>query len=278
MSTYIIGDVQGCYQELQALLKHIHFNPRHDALWFAGDLVNRGPRSLDVLRFVSNLENVIAVLGNHDLTLLALAYTDLSIKSHTLDSILTAPDCESLLTWLRNQPLLYENNRYNIVLVHAGIPPQWSITEAKHYAEEVEAYLTGDNFKALLKNMFGNQPQRWCNSLQGWERYRFIINGLTRLRFCSKEGTLDFSYKGDIASAPSSFIPWFKFPLRDNKDNKKIIFGHWAALEGKAVAAHVEALDTGCFWGGCLTALRLEDHKRFVVSCDEKRMEFPSPT
>lgn len=267
MATYAIGDVQGCYDELQALLAKIDFNQSSDTLWFTGDLVNRGPKSLEVLRFVSQLPNVICVLGNHDLTLLALAYTSLSLKHHTLDDVLQVPDRDVLLDWLRNLPLLYQSEKFNCVMVHAGISPQWSISEAQKYANEVEHLLRRDTYKDLLKNMYGNEPNRWDPKLEGWDRYRFIINALTRLRFCDEDGDIDLSYKGNVADAPPHLIPWFEFPLRNNTKNTKIIFGHWAALEGRTNVSHVEALDTGCFWGGCLTALRLEDGVKFSVSC-----------
>ena len=266
MSTFVIGDVQGCYDELQALLAHIQFDVAKDTLWFTGDLVNRGPKSLEVLRFVRHLPRVICVLGNHDLTLLALAYTKLTLRHHTLDDILNAPDKEDLLNWLRQRPLLYQDDIFNCILVHAGIPPQWHMEAAIRYAQEGEANLSSNHYRDLLNNMFGNQPDRWDNRLTGWERLRFIINGLTRIRFCDKEGNLVFNYKGTIAEVPAHLIPWYRFPLR-KLENKKILFGHWAALQGQTDVPYVAALDTGCYWGGALTALRLDDGRSFSISC-----------
>jgi bis(5'-nucleosyl)-tetraphosphatase (symmetrical) len=265
MATYVIGDIQGCFDQLQALLKLCKFDANKDTLWLTGDLVNRGPKSLEVLRFVQALPKCISVLGNHDLTLLALAYTKLPIKQHNLNAILDAPDREALLTWLRKCPLLFEDEAFNCVLVHAGFPPQWSTEQAKQYAIEVETCLRGANFALLLENMYGNHPNLWSDQLSGWDRYRFIINALTRLRYCNKDQSLNHSYKGKPALAPPDLLPWFQFPLK--KGNKKILFGHWAALQGQTHVPNIEALDTGCFWGGALTALRLDDGKRMAVSC-----------
>lgn len=265
MSTFVIGDVQGCYDQLLELLCLIDFSPQQDSLWFTGDLVNRGPKSLEVLRFVSSLPHAMTVLGNHDLTLLALAYTHKPILKHTLTPILLADDREMLLTWLRKQPLFYENLHFNTVLVHAGIPPQWSIGQTKEFAKEVEDYLCSGHFTDLLENMFGNDPSYWDANLTGWERMRFIINSLTRMRFCEPNGKLNLSAKGNLESASSTLIPWFNFPR--HWQNKRILFGHWAALEGKTTQPQAIALDTGCYWGRSLTALRLEDNQLFSVNC-----------
>lgn len=266
MSTYVIGDVHGCFEELQSLLQLINFNSQNDVLWFTGDLVNRGPHSLEVLRFLFKLPRVICVLGNHDLTLLALAYTKQTIKHHTLDKILTAPDKNQLLDWLRQQPLLYEDPQFNCILVHAGIPPQWKIRDAKYYADEVSAYLNSEDYISLLENMFGNLPNQWNPLLTKWEKFRFTINALTRIRFCDKEGTYDLSCKEKLESAPAHLIPWFEFPIR-KQENRTILFGHWAALEGKINNKNLVAMDTGCYWGGQLTALCLESNQLFHVSC-----------
>lgn len=266
MSTYAIGDVQGCFDELQTLLTLVDFNPNKDTLWFTGDLVNRGPKSLEVLRFISKLPGVVTVLGNHDLTLLALAYTDFPITKHTLQTILDAPDREELLTWLRLRPLLHYDAIKNYVLVHAGFPPYWNLQETQQYALEVESCLQSSQFPELLTQMFGNDPKRWDPSLKGWPRLRFIINALTRLRFCDQLGNIDLTYKGKIASAPPSLLPWFAVPNRATQ-KERILFGHWAALEGHTSEPNVFALDTGCFWGGSLTALRLEDGKKFATPC-----------
>lgn len=266
MPTYAIGDVQGCFNELQALLQLIRFDSQCDQLWFTGDLVNRGPQSLDVLRFARETPGVISVLGNHDLALLALAYTKQPIEHHTLTPILEAPDREVLLTWLRNRPLIYQNNHYPYVLVHAGILPHWTVPQAIGYAKEVEQVLQSEGYLALLENMFGKEPSRWSETLTSWPRYRFIINCLTRLRFCDQNGNLALNYKGTIQAAPPELTPWFKVPLRKHKDDL-IIFGHWAALQGQADEPTVFPLDTGCVWGQCLTAMRLEDRRLFWVPC-----------
>lgn len=267
MAIYVIGDIQGCFDELLKLLELVSYDSEHDRLWFTGDLVNRGPKSLEVLRFVSKLPGVITVLGNHDLMLLALAYTDLSVKEHTVSEILSAPDKEVLLTWLRHQPLLFEDQNYPYLLVHAGIYPKWTFEEARKYAKEVEQYLQGSNYVAFLTHMFGNLPSSWNPQLKSWDRLRFIVNALTRMRFCDKEGHLDLAHKGKTQLSPS-LIPWYQLRKTTPQD-KKILFGHWAALEGKVDDPHFEALDTGCYWGGALTALRLEDGKRFSLSCSK---------
>jgi bis(5'-nucleosyl)-tetraphosphatase (symmetrical) len=268
MSTYAIGDVQGCFDELLALLKHIQFDVNKDTLWFTGDLVNRGPRSLDVLRFVKSLgDKHVAVLGNHDLHLLALAWG--VRKPHagdTLADVLTAPDREALLTWLCHRPLLHYDKHAGFVMTHAGLAPEWSLQQAGALAREVEAVLRSPNLVDFLKNMYGDQPDHWDDALSGVARWRCITNYFTRLRFCYADGRLNLSYKGEIAGKPDDLIPWFLLPNRVNA-KVKILFGHWAALGGKTNAPHLYALDTGCVWGRCLTALRLEDEKRFSIQC-----------
>jgi bis(5'-nucleosyl)-tetraphosphatase (symmetrical) len=266
MAIYVLGDVQGCFDDLLLLLETIKYDQDQDTLWFTGDLVNRGPNSLEVLRFVKNLPRCICVLGNHDLSLLALAYTSQKLDSHTLEDILKAPDKDELLTWLRYLPLLHQDLNRNSCLVHAGIYPAWGIEEASQFAEEVENELRGPNFRDLLSNMFGNTPSLWHNNLAGWERYRFIINTFTRMRFCHLEGSLELSYKGTIADAPPDLVPWFEVKPRA-LSQMKILFGHWAALGGQVTVPNIYALDTGCVWGGALTALRLEDGGLFSVRC-----------
>ncbi len=266
MAIYVLGDVQGCFDDLRLLLDTINYDQDEDTLWFAGDLVNRGPKSLEVLRFVKNLPRSLCVLGNHDLSLLALAYTTKKLHSHTLGDILTAPDKDELLTWLRHLPLLHHDLNHNTCLVHAGIYPSWDIEKASHFAREVEQELRGPNFRELLNNMFGNSPREWHDSLTGWGRYRFIINAFTRMRFCHLDGSLELSYKGTIVDAPADLVPWFEVSSRA-ASSTKILFGHWAALGGQVTVPNVSALDTGCVWGGSLTALRLEDGKIFSVGC-----------
>lgn len=268
MATYAIGDVQGCFSELEKLLAHIQFDAAKDTLWFTGDLINRGPRSLDVLRFIKALgEKHKVVLGNHDLHLLAMAY-GVRDKFHgdTLEEVLVAPDKDELMDWLRHRPLLYHDKASGYVMTHAGLAPAWRLSEARLLAQEVEGALRSDKPQLLLKNIYGNEPSQWNENLTGMERLRCIINYLTRMRFCHADGRLDLSYKGEIAGKPRELIPWFDVADRANV-NEKIIFGHWAALNGKTSAPNIFPLDTGCVWGNCLTAMRLEDEEKFKVKC-----------
>jgi bis(5'-nucleosyl)-tetraphosphatase (symmetrical) len=265
VATYAIGDVQGCYDELQDLLRHISFDADNDTLWFAGDLVNRGPNSLEVLRFVKGLPSAVVVLGNHDLHLLSIANGH-PFKDHALHDVLVAPDRDELMQWLREQPLLHYDKKLGYALVHAGIPPQWSLKQAIRHAAEVEQVLQSERYAEFLEHLYGNKPSRWSNSLKGWSRLRFITNALTRLRFCDPSGKLDFSAKGRIGMQPTGFLPWFKVPGRATEE-VNILFGHWAALEGKTDTPRVFALDTGCVWGNTLTAMRLEDAQLFSVRC-----------
>ena len=269
MTTYAIGDIQGCFASLQKLLAHIAFNPADDTLWCVGDLVNRGSHSLEVLRFIKNLgEKHITVLGNHDLHLLSVAYGVSEIhKSDTLNEILVAPDKNELMDWLRHRPLLHYDPATKFVMTHAGLAPSWRLEEARQLAHEVETKLGEDSPDFLLKNIYGNQPDHWDEQLTGIERMRCIINYFTRMRFCYADGRLDLTYKGNIPDKPQGLIPWFDVPNRVNA-NEKIIFGHWAALGGKTNTPNVYALDTGCVWGNSLTAMRLEDEKRFSVGCE----------
>lgn len=268
MSTYAIGDIQGCFAELEKLLAKINFNADKDILWFTGDLVNRGPHSLEVLRFVKALgEKHVIVLGNHDLHLLAVAYGVRNLhQEDNLDEILAAPDKHELLDWLRHRPLLHYDKLTGYVMTHAGLAPQWSLHQARMLAREVEEILHGHSPEVFFKNMYANQPDLWTDSLSGFERWRCIINFLTRMRFCYANGRLDLSYKGEIAGKPEDLIPWFDVPNRKNA-NDKIIFGHWAALNGKTDTPNIYPLDTGCVWGNGLTAMRLEDEMRFKVDC-----------
>ncbi|MDO3383557.1 symmetrical bis(5'-nucleosyl)-tetraphosphatase [Gilvimarinus algae] len=269
MSTYAIGDIQGCLRPLQDLLDQIAFDPSSDRLWIAGDIVNRGPSSLATLRYLYSLgDAVTAVLGNHDLHFIAVAYGHKKKSSFdTLDQLLRANDCEELIDWLRHCKLLHTDRALGYTMVHAGIPPIWNLTQATAHAREVEAVLQSDYVNDFLANMYGNQPAKWKNRLIGNERLRVITNYFTRMRFCTLDGELEFENKTATGKRHASgFLPWFAHPSHLCR-KERIVFGHWAALEGKADAANVTALDTGCVWGGCLTALRLEDGKRFRTRC-----------
>ncbi len=263
MATYAIGDIQGCLSPLKKLLEKIEFNPEKDTLWFTGDLVNRGPQSLEALRFIKQLgKKHLIVLGNHDLHLLALAHAGLSEES--LQPILEAPDRQELLDWLTHQPLLIKDQGY--VMVHAGVAPDWDINTAQKLAKEVEVVIQNKDTAAdFFKHMYGNKPDLWDPTLTGWDRLRCITNYFTRVRFCDETGRLNLDEKGTRDSNPD-LIPWFKVPNRKTA-NDKIIFGHWAALSGKTDTENVYALDTGCVWGFCLTAMRLEDKKIFSIQC-----------
>lgn len=267
MSTFVIGDVQGCFQPLLQLLEKISFDKTRDKLWFTGDLVNRGSQSLEVLRFVYELgDKHQTVLGNHDLHLLAVAAgTQTQRDGDTLTDILSAPDKAELLDWLRHRPLLIKHE--NIVMTHAGLAPAWTVEKAQALAREVETVLRGDDSKKLFEHMYGNQPDQWRDDLTGYDRLRCIINYFTRMRFCHADGRLNLSNKGAIKDKDEHLMPWFEVVPRANAD-AKIIFGHWAALEGVVDVPNLFALDTGCVWGNKLTAMRLEDEVRFAIPCD----------
>ena len=265
MNTYLIGDVQGCFDSLQALLKKINFNPDLDRLGFVGDLVNRGPKSLETMRFVCTLKNPLIVLGNHDLHLMALYFLRhhrdriLEFKhiSHTLQAVLDAPDCAELIDFLLQQPFVLLEKEF--MMAHAGIPPQWSFDRALALANEAQAALQ-KNPEAFFQFIYGNQPATWQENLSGSDRLRYIVNAFTRMRFCTQDGTLDLDNK---TKHPMNldYQPWFSWihPSRD------IYFGHWASLNGHSTNPRVFALDTGCAWGKKLTAIRVGDKKLFQV-------------
>jgi bis(5'-nucleosyl)-tetraphosphatase (symmetrical) len=270
MPTYAIGDVQGCLAPLQRLLHEIHYDPRHDELWFTGDLVNRGPQSLETLRFIQQLpSSTVCVLGNHDLGLLAIdqGYADLHPKD-TLQDILQAPDRDALLAWLRQKPLLFQDPQSGYVLVHAGIYPAWDLAKAKALAQEIEQYLQGEQYQDFLKNLYGDYPYAWDEALSGWERARFITSAFTRMRFCTATGALNLQAKGTLTEHPHD-IPWFAVSGRKTQQ-EKILFGHWAALGGKCDVPNVYALDSGCVWGKQLTAFCVQTQEKFSVSCREQ--------
>jgi bis(5'-nucleosyl)-tetraphosphatase (symmetrical) len=268
MTVYAIGDVQGCYDALQRLLQALRFDPLRDRLWFTGDLVNRGPESLAVLRFVKGLgDRAVTVLGNHDLTLLAHSRDHVAARERdTFQEILDAPDGQLLLDWLRYRPLLHRDSTLGFAMMHAGLPPQWDVQEAMIRAHEVEAVLRSDAHNAFLAQMFGNRPRRWSPDLSGYERLRFIVNCLTRIRFCSAEGSLSFKDKGPPGTQRNGYMPWFRVPGR-RSTGEQIVFGHWAAL-GLHCEAGAFALDSACVWGGELSALRLDGpHDVTSVAC-----------
>ena len=262
MATYAIGDIQGCYDDLRQLLTQINFKSDRDKLWFTGDLVNRGPKSLDTLRFIKALgDNAVTVLGNHDLHLLAVAYTNNSAgKKDTLDDILNADDREELLCWLEHLPLVHSDDNLKLSMVHAGIHPDWSIAKAHALASEVEAVLQSELHIDFYQNMYGNNPESWSDDLDGWLRLRHITNVFTRLRFCDQHNNLALNYKCEPGSQPENLTPWFNIKDRASQNNS-IIFGHWSTL---ILAKDIEyknvyPLDTGCLWGGHLTAMRIDD-------------------
>ena len=265
MATYAIGDLQGCLDPLQTLLRQIQFDSTRDALWFTGDLVNRGPQSLETLRFVRDLGDcAITVQGNHDLHLLAVAHGFGKLRvDDTLSDILAAPDREDLLDWLRRRPMLHVDGAY--ALVHAGLLPSWSIAQAGELAAEVEEQLRGTNYVDFLAQMYGGKPDRWDNALRGMDRWRVVINAMTRMRFCTPDGVMEFHSKGEAQNAPPGFMPWFEVPNRASRA-ATIVFGHWSAL-GLLKRPDLLGLDSGCVWGGQLTAVRLEDRRVFQCDC-----------
>jgi bis(5'-nucleosyl)-tetraphosphatase (symmetrical) len=257
MALYMIGDLQGCDEALGRLLKRIDFSPSRDTVVLLGDLVNRGPDSLAVLRRLIALDGAAhCLLGNHDLHLLAVAHgVRKPHRGDTLDGILQAPDRGALLDWLRARPLALHMQGW--LMVHAGVLPQWDLAQTLALADEVHSVLRSGDWGVFLHSMYGNEPDRWSPDLRGPERLRLIVNALTRLRFCSKDGVMEFDTKDSAAAAPEGFIPWFDVPDRRTVGTP-IAFGHWSTLKETAAVQQVLALDTGCVWGGCLTAARLD--------------------
>ena len=268
---YVIGDVQGCFEALKALLKEIRFNPDQDFIWFAGDLVARGENSLGALRFIKKLaDNGVAatVLGNHDLTLLAYARGIKPIKDKdNVRDVIDAIDSDELIDWIRKQPMcLFPNEQ--TVLTHAGIPNIWDAAKTAELAKEVEAIIAHDDFEvvdAFLKEMFGKEPTLWSDELEGHERTRCIVNYLTRMRLTDAEGRLEYSFKDSLDDPmPEGFKPWFEFESKTAATHQ-IVFGHWAALQGKTISERIQNVDGGCVWGNQLMAYRLEDQQMFAV-------------
>jgi len=257
MAVYAIGDIQGCFATLQSLLEGLNFDESRDTLWFTGDLVDRGPQSLEVLRFVKSLEDkAIVVLGNHDLHLLAVTSGVATVRPHnTFESVLDAPDRQELTDWLVSRPLLYHDNGLCLTMVHAGLLPQWDLTDAKLLAREVE-HAIADSPDMFFSNLFGDFPDRWNDSLRPPDRWRITVNALTRLRYCDSSSHMALRHAESPVDRPSHLLPWFDMPDRRSSD-ATIIFGHWSTL-GLCRGENFIALDSGCGWGGDLTAVRID--------------------
>jgi bis(5'-nucleosyl)-tetraphosphatase (symmetrical) len=265
MATYAIGDVQGCYTALVALLDRVGFSASRDRLWFVGDLVNRGPQSLEVLRFVRDLgERAIVVLGNHDLHLLTSA-AGLARRrdDDTLDDVTSAADADALLEWLRFRPMAHAEDEY--FMVHAGLLPSWSPAQALDLAAEVEHELRVKRYRDFLAELYGSKPASWSDALTGMDRLRVIVNAMTRMRFVSADGVMEFATKGETANAPPGYMPWFDVPGRASR-GVTLVTGHWSAL-GLRTRPDLLALDTGCVWGNALSAVRLEDRRVYQTPC-----------
>lgn len=263
MATFAIGDLQGCYHSFLNLLSNCRFDPAHDRLWLVGDLINRGPHSLAVLRWMrAHNHCTTTVLGNHDLH--ALAVHEGFVEPHrndTLEELFAAEDRDQLFDWLRLQSLTHAESGY--LMVHAGLLPQWDAPKARILAHEVETVLRGPDYRNFLANMYGNQPDHWEENLSGMGRLRVITNAMTRLRVCTPDGRMEFRFKGEPRDIPDGYMPWFEIKSRKSRKDALIV-GHWSAL-GLVVRKHFIALDSGCLWGGKLSAVRLEDRKVFQV-------------
>lgn len=266
MTDYAIGDIQGCYERLRDVLAKVDFSPSRDRLWVAGDLINRGPSSLETLRYIESLgDSAVVVLGNHDLHLLAVALGGHAPKrKDTLHDILDAQDCDRLLQWLRHQNFCVHDQKRNFVMAHAGIPHIWSVEDAVSYAREVEAVIRSDQAEYYFTHMYGNEPERWDPGLSGMDRWRMITNYFTRMRFIAEDGTLELATKESAGNAPEGYAPWFQFP---RQDDVRVIFGHWAALEGNTGSDRFIGLDTGCVWGGVLTMMNLDTGEKIHCDC-----------
>lgn len=277
MAVWAIGDIQGCYDELASLIDKLRFDPARDTLWFCGDLVNRGGQSLEVLRLVKSLNGrTVVTLGNHDLSLLAVSVRseqDQAKINPELRAVLFAPDRNELLGWLRQQPVLHVDRGLNFLMVHAGLAPTWDVARAESVAREIENRLRGDDHKRLLRQMFGNKPDTWTPRLRGIERLRAGINVLTRMRYCDVRGRIAFSEKGVPGSQKPGLYPWFEVPGQKSRD-LRIVCGHWSTL-GRFAGLGIYAIDTGCVWGGALTAMRIDvPEPEFVVLKSER----PTPS
>ena len=268
MSTYLIGDIQGCYDSLQRLLQKINFDDAADKLWLCGDLVNRGGQSLHVLRLLMSIKHSVSVsLGNHDLHLLANYHHHPEGGSGNLefDAVFSAPECGSLMDWLCTQPLACWSEEFQLLRVHAGVIPQWDMQATVSAGQEVSAILQSGKRGKFLERMYGNNPTRWREDRTGWKRLRLITNILTRMRFCDEEGRGLYNVSGPPGCQPDNYKPWYKHKHRLTRD-VTIAFGHWAAL-GLRIKKRYIAMDSGCVWGGKMSALRLEDRKLFQTRC-----------
>lgn len=270
MAVYAVGDVQGCLDSLECLLQRVGFDPARDRLWSVGDLVNRGPRSLDTLRFFMGLgDSATVVLGNHDLHLLALmeGIKALKSKDESLREVLDASDRDTIREWLRQLPLLHYDAGLNVAMSHAGLLPTWDLDQAQGLARELESVLRGDGLVEFLRHMYGNQPDCWSDELEGYDRLRVITNCFTRMRFCKADGTLDLVSKETAQSDVPGYLPWFEH-RQHRRGSERWLFGHWAALEGKVGVPGVHGLDTGCVWGGRMTLMRVGDGQLFSCECE----------
>ena len=266
MATYVVGDIQGCFKPLKRLLKQAGFDWKSDHLWAVGDLVNRGPDSLQVLRWCyRHRDRITCVLGNHDLHLLAVANgLQNRNRNDNLDKVLVARDRDRLLDWLRHCPLIHSERGYT--MVHAGIPHLWSVQQAHDYAAEVEAALRGPAYRKFLARMYGNSPRRWKADLSGYDRLRLITNYLTRMRFVDRNGALDLRSKGRIPEPGRKVVPWYSL-RQERAGGNRLIFGHWAALQGEVCDEHLLATDTGCVWGGKLSLYCLDTGAWYRCAC-----------
>ncbi|HAK51023.1 MAG TPA: diadenosine tetraphosphatase [Gammaproteobacteria bacterium] len=259
MSTYVFGDIQGCFDEFEKLLLKCQYDREVDQIWFVGDLINRGPKNLATMKFILELNDPVIVLGNHDLHFLAVANNiHPGVRGDTIQDILDSAERDDIVEFLRQQKLLYHDKTTGYTLVHAGIPPIWDLHKALSLANEVESVLSGPDYVSFLKEMHGNEPSTWEEHLTGNDRLRAITNYFTRLRYCKDNGAMELKHKANIQ--PDGFSPWFDFPAEDSKE---ILFGHWAACDGVTEKENIIALDTGCVWGRTLTAMRLEDGRLF---------------
>ncbi|MFK7865786.1 MAG: symmetrical bis(5'-nucleosyl)-tetraphosphatase [Pseudohongiellaceae bacterium] len=272
MSIYAIGDIQGCYKQLRKLLKKVKFSPAQDRLWCVGDLINRGPKSLDTLKFLQDIDDATRiVLGNHDLHFIALHEDCAPFRGKdTVGKLLNSQHSSAFSDWLRSKPLAhYEsvdtlNGPEHFLMLHAGVAPSWTVQKTLNLSAEVELALQGEDYRGFLSHMYGDVPERWHNGLKGLDRLRAITNYLTRVRFCDPIGTLKLDVKQGLNATPKGFKPWFEYEKITREAS--IVFGHWASLEGITNRAKVHALDTGCVWGRELTLMRLEDGQRISVT------------